>query len=291
MDYIVRMIAKDAPVKAMAICAADMVERARKIHNTVPVATAALGRTLMVAAMMGDTLKQDAGSVTIRINGGGPLGSILVVSDNMGNARGYVQNAQVDVPSKYPGKLDVGAAVGIDGVVTVSKDLGMREPYVGSTPLVTGEIADDMISYFVESEQTPTACGLGVLVERDYSVDVAGGFLIQLMPGADDETVQKIEKGLRELGAVTPAIKAGNSPQQLLEKVLSGFTLELLEEHPVEYRCYCNRDRMKQALASLGRDELTAILEDQGHAEMTCQFCDAVQQFTRVELEEILNEQ
>lgn len=289
MDQIVRMIAKDAPVKAMAICGTELVERARSIHHTIPVATAALGRTLMATSMIGNTLKEKDGSVTVRINGGGPLGSILAVSDSEGNVRGYVQNGYVEVPSKYPGKLDVGTAVGTNGAITVIKDLCLKDPYVGTVPLATGEIADDVIAYFSESEQIPTACGLGVLVERDYTVSVAGGFLIQLLPGAGDEVIERIEAGLKALGAITPALKEGLGPQELLERVFSGFTLELLEASPVEYRCYCNRDRMRTALVSLGKEELSKLIAEQGSAEMTCQFCDTVQTFERTELEELLS--
>lgn len=288
MDKIVRMIAKDAPVKAMAISATGLVERARAIHHTLPVATAALGRTLMAASLIGNTLKEENGSVTVRISGGGPLGNILAVSDSTGNVRGYVQNGQVELPSKSPGKLDVGRAVGTDGAITVMKDLGLKEPYVGSTPLVSGEIAEDITAYFAESEQIPTACALGVLVERDLSVAVAGGYLIQLLPGADEEAIRAIEQGIEALGAVTPALALGLSPQELLEKVLSAFEMELLEETPVEYRCYCSRERMQTALISMGREELTSLLEEQGGVELTCQFCDSVQRFENEEIAALL---
>lgn len=288
MDYIVRMVAKDAPVKAMAIFARDMVERAREIHQTWPVATAALGRTLMAASMMGDTLKEENGSITVRINGGGPIGNILAVSDSNGNVRGYVQNGQIDLPSKYPGKLDVGAAVGRDGSITIIADLRMKEPYVGTVPLVSGEIAEDVTSYFAESEQIPTACALGVLIGRDASVLTAGGYLIQLLPGAGDDVIRKIEAGVEAVGPVTSALESGMDIQLLLEQVLAGFDMELLEKTAVEYRCYCSRERMTTALISLGKDELSKLIAEQGEVEMTCQFCDAVQKFDREELEGLL---
>lgn len=288
MDYIVRMVAKDAPVKAMAIFARDMVERAREIHQTWPVATAALGRTLMAASMMGDTLKEENGSITVRINGGGPIGNILAVSDSNGNVRGYVQNGQIDLPSKYPGKLDVGAAVGRDGSITIIEDLRMKEPYVGTVPLVSGEIAEDVTSYFAESEQIPTACALGVLIGRDASVLTAGGYLIQLLPGAGDDVIRKIEAGVEAVGPVTSALESGMDIQLLLEQVLAGFDMELLEKTAVEYRCYCSRERMTTALISLGKDELSKLIAEQGEVEMTCQFCDAVQKFDREELEGVL---
>lgn len=288
MDYIVRMIAKDAPVKAMAIQGHDLVQRAREIHNTSPVATAALGRTLMATSMMGETLKEKEGSVTVRINGGGPLGSILTVADSGGSVRGYVQNTDVDIPLKGPAKLDVGGAVGTNGAITVIKDLRMREPYVGTIPLVSGEIAEDFTAYFAESEQIPTACALGVLVDRDYSVAAAGGYLIQLLPGASDADIDKIEAGIAKIGQVTNHLSQGVRPEDLLKEVLSGFEMEVLETVPVEYRCYCSRERMQTALISMGREELTDLIRDQGRAEMTCQFCDAVHVFEKEDLEELL---
>lgn len=285
MDYIVRMIAKDAPIKAMAIQGREMVQRAREIHHTSPVATAALGRTLMAASMMGQQIKEKDGSVTIRINGGGPLGSILAVSDSDGNVRGYVQNGQIDVPLKGPAKLDVGWAVGTAGSLTVIKDLRMKEPYVGTIPLVSGEIAEDITAYFAESEQIPTACALGVLVEKDLSVAAAGGYLIQLLPGASDADIDKIEAGIAQVGQVTHHLSQGVSPEELLRMVLCSFDLETLEGVPVSYRCYCSRERMRSALASMGKEELRALIAEQGRAEMTCQFCDAVHVFEKEELE------
>ena len=281
MDTIIRMIAKDAPIKAMAIQAKGIVERAREIHKTLPVATAALGRTLMAASMMGQQIKEKDGSVTLRINGGGPLGSIVAVSDSDGNVRGYVQNGQVELPRKGPAKLDVGT----DGSLTVIKDLKLKEPYVGTIPLVSGEIAEDITAYFAESEQIPTACALGVLVDKDLSVAVAGGYLIQLLPGATDEDIDKIEAGIARAGQVTTQLSQGLSAEALLRLVLADFDLELLETVPVEYRCYCSRDRMRRALISMGKQELTDLIREQGRAEMTCQFCDAVHVFEKDELE------
>ncbi len=288
MDQIIRMIAKDAPIKASAISARDLVERARNIHTLLPVATAALGRTLMGASMMGDALKEEKGALTLQIKGGGPLGTILVVSDSQGNVRGYVQDPFVDLMEIEPGKLDVGAAVGTAGTLTVMKDIGLKEPYVGSIGLFSGEIADDIAMYFVESEQIPTACALGVLVGVDQSVTSAGGYLIQLLPGADESVIEKIEAGVRRVGSVSRALESGMSAEDLLRAVLSDFELEVLETHPVEYRCYCSRERVSRALISMGREELNAMIEDQGSAELTCQFCDAVYQFSKQELEELL---
>ena len=287
-DQIIRVLAQNAPVKASVITARDMVERARQIHRTLPVATAALGRTLMAASMMGNQLKEDNGSVTLRIKGDGPLGGITAVADSAGNARGYVVNPAVDLPLKGPAKLDVGSAVGRDGSLTVIKDLNLKEPYVGTVPLVSGEIAEDITSYFAESEQIPTACALGVLVDVDQSVLCAGGYLIQLLPGADDAAISAIERGIARVGPVTEALRGGLDARGLVEQVLSEFELEELSAEPVEYRCYCSRDRVTRALISMGREELEALLREQGKAELTCQFCDKVYHYTKEELEALL---
>ena len=287
-DSIIRVLAKDVPVKASAITARDMVERARQIHRTLPVATAALGRALMACSMMGNQLKEEKGSVTLQIKGAGPLGRITVVSDSSGNARGYVQNPQVDLPLKGPAKLDVGSAVGLPGALTVIKDLQMKEPYVGTVPLVSGEIAEDVTSYFAESEQIPTACALGVLVEVDQSVLCAGGYLIQLLPGADDGVISAIEQGIQTVGPVTEALRSGADARALLEQVLGAFELEELAQEPEEYRCYCSRDRVTRALISMGREELEALIREQGKAELTCQFCDQAYHYSREALEALL---
>ena len=284
MDQIVRVIAKGAPVKAMAISARDTVERARAIHNCWPVASAALGRLLMAASMMGAAMKEEEGAVTLRIKGGGPLGSLTAVSDSRGNVRGYVQNPDVDVPRRAKGKLDVGAAVGADGELTVIRDLGLKEPYIGSVQLVGGEIAEDVAAYFVESEQVPTACALGVLIAPDQTVQAAGGYLIQLLPGADEAVVSAVERGVSKLGAVSARLDSGMEPLGLLREVLGEFELEVLETSPIAYRCYCTRDRVSRALISLGTDELDSLIKEQGGAELTCQFCDKVYRFGAEEL-------
>ncbi len=289
-DEIVRAITGDGLVKAAAVTGRDIVERARNIHKLLPMATAALGRTLMGASMMGDMLKEEKGALTLQIKGGGPLGTILAVSDHRGNVRGYVQNPQVELMEQRPGKLDVGAAVGLDGTLTVIKDIGLKEPYVGSIGLFSGEIADDLAMYFVESEQIPTACALGVLVGLDQSVTAAGGYLIQLLPGASEDMIEKIEAGVRAIGPVSAALAGGLDGEGLLRAVLKDFDLEVLEKHPVEYRCCCSRDRVSRALISMGRAELTALIQEQGRAELTCQFCDQVYQFSREELEQLLEE-
>lgn len=287
-DQIVRVLAKDAPIKASAISAKDLVERARQIHKTLPVATAALGRALLGCSMLGNQLKEDNGSVTLRVNGGGPLGSITAVSDSAGNVRGYVQNGDVELMEKHPGKLDVGRAVGTDGTITVIKDIGLKEPYVGQVELLSGEIADDLASYLVESEQIPSACALGVLLDTDQSVMCAGGYLIQLLPGASEEVIAKLEQRVMEMGAVTKALQEGLTALDLVKRVLCDFELEIVEESPVEYRCYCSKDRVTRALISMGKKDLGELIEEQGEAELTCQFCDKVYHYSKEELEELL---
>lgn len=287
-DRLVRAISRDGCVKAVAVSTRELTERARQIHKTLPVATAALGRTLAAASMMGNALKGDGTSVTLQIKGGGPLGTILAVSDNLGNVRGTVDQPQVDLPLRPDGKLDVGSAVGCDGTLTVIRDLNMKEPYVGSVGLLGGEIAEDLAAYFVESEQIPTACGLGVLVDRDQSVLAAGGYLIQLLPGAGEDVITKVEGGIMAAGSVTGLLREDDGPASLLRRVMPDFDLEILEESPIEYRCYCSRERMERALISLGRAELRSLIDEQGSAELCCQFCDNVQLFTREELEALL---
>ena len=287
-DRIVRAISTDGMVQAAAICSRDLTERARQIHKTLPVATAALGRTLAAASMMGNALKSDGASLTLQFKGGGPLGTVLAVSDNEGNVRGYVTNPHVDIPLRKDGKLDVGTAVGHEGTLTVIKDLHMKEPYVGTIDLLGGEIAEDVAGYFVESEQIPTACALGVLVDRDQSVKAAGGYLIQLMPGAAEDTITKVEGGIMAAGAVSAILEKNDDPEAMLRTVMSDFDLKILETCPVEYRCYCSRERVERALISLGRTELEQMLSEQGGCQLTCQFCDAVYEFTAEDIQRLL---
>ena len=287
-DQLIRAISKDGLIKVSAVSTRGLTERARQIHKTLPVATAALGRLLAAASMMGNALKEEAASLTLQIKGGGPLGTLLAVSDHEGNVRGTVENPMVDIPLREDGKLDVGGAVGNQGTLTVIRDLRMKEPYVGSVGLLWGEIAEDIALYFVESEQVPTACGLGVLVDRDQSVLAAGGYLVQLLPGAGEETAEALEASLRAAGPVTELLKADPDPEALLRRALPGLELEVLEKRPVEYRCDCSRERMERALLSLGPEELRSMIDEQGGAELTCRFCDNVQKFSREDLEALL---
>jgi len=288
MDKLVRAITVDGLVQAVAVSTRDLTERARNIHTTLPVATAALGRTLAAASMMGNALKEPDASVTLQIKGGGPLGTVLAVSDSQGNVRGYVQQPHVDLPLRPDGKLDVGSAVGSDGTLVVIKDLCMKEPYVGSVSLLGGEIAEDLAAYFVESEQIPTACALGVLVDRDQSVKVAGGYIIQLLPGAGEDIITMVEGGVLAAGPVTKLLEENDDPADLLRRVLSDFDVEILETSPIEYRCYCSRERVERALISLGAEELEGILREQDGCDLTCQFCDRVHSFTRDEVQSLI---
>lgn len=287
-DYLVRGMTMDGFVKVVAIRSTEIVSRAAQIHGTTPNATAALGRALTAASMMGNMQKVDNGSMTLQIRGGGPIGTITCVSDPVGNVRGCVTEAKVPLVEKFPGKLDVGATVGTDGSLTVIRDLQMKEPYIGSVPLVSGEIGDDVTAYFAQSEQTPTACALGVLVDRDQSVKVAGGYLIQLLPGAPEETIAELEKGIQRSGAVTTMLEAGLTPEEILGQVCGNLGVVFMETTPVCYQCYCNRQRVTAALIGLGKEELTDIMEEGKPFRVDCQFCDTVYSFTPDDISEIL---
>ena len=287
-DYLVRGMSMDGFVKVVAIRSTEIVRRAAQIHKTTPNATAALGRALTAASMMGNMQKVENGSMTLQIRGGGPIGTITCVSDPVGNVRGVVTEGNVPLVEKYPGKLDVGATVGTDGTLTVIRDLQMKEPYVGSTQLVSGEIGDDVTAYFAHSEQTPTACALGVLVDRDYSVKVAGGYLLQLLPGAPEETIDKLEEGIRRAGAVTPMLEQGMTPEDILGQVCGDLGVVFMETQKVSYKCYCSRDRVTKALISLGRKELTEIMEEGKAFPVECQFCDEIYSFTPENIAELL---
>ena len=279
-DYLVRGMTMDGFVKAVAIRSTEMVRRGAQIHNTAPNATAAFGRALTAASMMGNMQKVDNGSMTMQIKGGGPIGTIVCVSDPIGNVRGYVYEPNVPLVEKYPGKLDVGATVGTDGTLTIIRDLQMKEPYVGSVPLVSGEIGDDVTAYFAQSEQTPTACALGVLVDTDLSVKVAGGYLIQLLPGAPDEVIDKVEAGIKSAGSVTTMLNSGMTPEDMLGQVLGDLGVMFMETTEVCYKCYCSRDRVTSALISLGKKELQEIMDEAKAFPVSCQFCDTVYEFT-----------
>ena len=287
-DYLVRGMSMDGFVKVVAIRSTELVRRGAQIQDTAPNATAAFGRALTAASMMGNMQKVENGSMTMQIRGGGPIGTITVVSDPEGNVRGCVTEPHVPLVEKYPGKLDVGATVGTDGTLTVIRDLQMKEPYVGSTELITGEIGDDVTAYFAQSEQTPTACALGVLVDRDCSVKVAGGYLLQLLPGAPDDVIDRLESGIKRAGAVTKMLEAGMTPEDILGQVCGDLGVVFMETTEVSYKCYCSRDRVTAALISLGRKELEEIKADGKTFPVECQFCDTVYEFTPADIDELL---
>ena len=287
-DYLVRGMTMDGFVKVVAIRSTEMVSTGARIQKTTPNATAAFGRALTAASMMGNMQKVDNGSMTMQIKGGGPIGGIVCVSDPVGNVRGYVLEPNVPLVEKFPGKLDVGATVGVNGTLTVIRDLQMKEPYVGSVELVTGEIGDDVTAYFAQSEQTPTACALGVLVDKDCSVKVAGGYLLQLLPGAPDEVIDKLESGIKRAGAVTAMLDQGMTPEDILGQVCGDLGVVFMETTQVGYKCYCDRDRVTAALISLGREELQQIMDEGKNFPVECQFCDEIYEYTTEDISEIL---
>ena len=289
MDEIIRAVTSDGFVKISAISGREIVEHARRVHGLSPVASATLGRTLCACSMLGDLLKEENATVTLRINGGGPIGSVIAVSDHSGNVRGYVQNPYVDLPLKPNGKLDVGGAVGTNGTLTVSRDLGLKEPYIGSTALVSGEIAEDLSYYFVESEQVGAACGLGVLVDTDLSIKCAGGFIVALLPGAPSSLIDTIESNIAKMGQVTDILKDGDA-ESLVNNVLSGLEPEILSCKNVEYRCYCSHERVLQALESIGKEALTEIADSGENAEINCHFCNKIYTFTPDEIRALISE-
>ena len=287
-DKRIRAIAKDAAIQITAVTSIETVERARQIHQTLPTATAALGRVLTICSIMGSQLKVDDGSVTVQFKGNGPLGSVVCVSDSEGNVRGYLQNPACDLPLRPDGKLNVGAGIG-QGYLMVIKDIGLKDPVTGTTVLVNGEIAEDITRYFVESEQIPSACALGVLVGTEQQVKQAGGYLVQLMPGYTESDIDKLEENIKNAGAMTAMLEAGMTLEQIVYKVLDGFDVEILEKSEFEYRCNCSRDKVIRALISMGRKELTELMNEQKNTEITCQFCDKVYSFTSDEIGELLN--
>ena len=288
-DYLVRGMSMDGFVKVVAIRSTQMVRRGAEIQKTTPNATAAFGRALTAASMMGNMQKVENGSMTLQIRGGGPIGTITCVSDPEGNVRGCVTDGNVPLVEKYPGKLDVGATVGTDGTLTVIRDLQMKEPYIGSVPLVSGEIGDDVTAYFAQSEQTPTACALGVLVDTDCSVKVAGGYLLQLLPGAPDEVIDTLEKGIRNAGAVTAMLEEGLTPEDILGRVVGDLGVVFMETTEVSYKCYCSRQRVTKALISLGKEELMEIAEEEKSFPVECQFCDEIYTFTPGDIRRLLS--
>lgn len=288
MGKTVRYISEDGAIVMVAVDSTDIVYRAEQIHKTSAVVTAALGRLLTAASLMGSMLKGKDDSVTLKLAGDGPAGSVIAVSDSSGNPRGYVQNPVVEIPLNAYGKLDVSGAVGKNGYLYVIRDLGFGEPYIGQTPIVSGEIAEDIASYYANSEQIPTVCALGVLVDRDLTVKKAGGYLIQLLPGAPEEDISALEENIRSIAPVTVMLDEGKSIDDICHIALKGFEPQLLDESMSEYRCNCSRDRVKQALVSIGREELEKLAKEQEETQIECHFCDKKYVFSKEEILDLL---
>lgn len=286
-DYIVRATAAGSQIRAFAITSKDTVEAARQAHNTSPVATAALGRLLSAGAMMGAMMKGEKDVLTLQIHAGGPLQGITVTADSAGHVKGYVGNPDVCIPANAQGKLDVGGAVGV-GFLNVIKDMGLKEPYMGQTELKTGEIGDDLTYYFASSEQVPSTVGLGVLMNRDNTVRCAGGWIIQLMPFAEEKTIVQLEENLKEITSVTALLDQGMTPEQLLEKLLGNMGVEFNGTLPVEFYCNCDKARVEKALISIGKKDIKEMIADGKPIELNCHFCNRNYIFTVEELKEIL---
>ena len=286
-DYMIRATAANGQVRAFAATTRDLTEYARNAHNTSPVVTAALGRTMTAAVMMGSMLKGDKELLTVKIQGDGPIGSLTVTADSHGHVKGYAQNPVVLIQANSIGKLDVAGAIG-KGVLSVIKDIGLKDPYVGQTDLVSGEIAEDLTYYFAVSEQTPSSVGLGVLMNKDNTVRQAGGFIVQVMPFAEEATIAKLEENVQKIQSVTTLLEQGHTPESLLEQVLEGFDIEINDRIPTEFYCNCSKERVEKALISIGRKDLNEMIQEGKSIELNCHFCNTNYEFSVEELKEIL---
>ena len=284
MGNLIRAITSDGCVVAYGVDTKEIVNAACEVHKPSAVVAAALGRLLSAASMMGVMLKGDAGSITLRLDGDGPAGVLIAVSDSSGNVRGYVSNPVVELPLNAYGKLDVAGAVGRNGQLSVIKDLNMKEPYSGRVPIISGEIAEDITSYFAQSEQIPTICALGVLVDRDLSIKASGGYIVQLLPFADKSIIDRLEQNLKSMKPVSTLLDSGLTPFEIIKLLLTGFDVELMEEQAVGYQCNCSRKRVTTALKSLGDIELQSMIDEQGGAEVKCHFCGNQYNFSTDEL-------
>lgn len=285
-DYIVRATAGDGQVRAFAATTGNLVEEARRRHNTSPVATAALGRLLTAGAMMGSMMKNDTDVLTLQIKGDGPLGGITVTADAKANVKGFVENPDAMLPPKN-GKLDVGGAVG-SGLLNVIKDMGMKEPYVGQTILQTSEIAEDLTYYFATSEQVPSSVGLGVLMNKDNTVHCAGGFIVQVMPFVTDEVLSRLEENIQKISSVTQMLDDGHTPEQMLERVLEGLDIEITDTIPANFSCNCSHERIEKAIISIGKKDIQSMIDEGKEVEVKCHFCNTAYKFSVEELKEIL---
>ena len=290
MGKLIRCITSDGTVMAAALDSTDITAKAEKLHGTSAVVTAALGRLLTATAMMGDMLKGEKDSVTVRIDGGGPAGALIAAADSSGNVRGYAVNPIVEIPLKANGKLDVSGAVGKSGNIFVTKDLGLKEPYNGCVPLISGEIAEDITAYFAVSEQIPTVCALGVLVNPDLTVRKSGGYIIQLLPSAqgDEQIISRLEENIKNMKSVTELLDGGMDIEEIVRLALGGFEVEVLDTCTAEYKCNCSRERFKKALASIDEKELRAMAEEMPEVETHCQFCNSTYTFTKEEVKELI---
>ncbi len=284
MSYILRGTSKNNGIRIFAADTTKLVEDARKIHNTSPVASAALGRTLTASSIMGIMMKGDNDKLTLSINGKGPIGTVVCVADSKGTVKGYVSNPSVELPLREDGKLNVGEAVGINGLITVIKDFGMKEPYTGQYPLTNGEIAEDLTAYYAYSEQQPSAIALGVLVDVDYTIKAAGGFIVQLMPEAEDKDIEILERNIAQIKSVSHLIDDGNTPEDLINIVLKDLEPLIYEKIPVKYKCDCSRDRIEKALISIGKNDLDTIINEDKQAELLCHFCNTLYHFNEDQL-------
>ncbi len=289
-DYIIRGINKDKTFRLFVARTTNLVEKARRIHNTSPTATAALGRALTAAVMMGITMKGEKDSLTFKIKGDGPIGSIVTVANSKGEVKGYVDNPHVDIPSRSDGKLDVGGLVGRNGQLVVIKDLGLKEPYVGMANLISGEIAEDLVNYFYISEQQPSAISLGVLVDKDISVKAAGGYMLQLLPDVAEEDIDRIEEILGKAKPVSTLINEGLTPEEIMEELFGEFDMDILEKKFIDFECNCQREKIEDMLLSLGKEEIEDMIKKDGKVEVVCHFCNSKYLFSKEDLYKLIND-
>lgn len=289
-DYIIRAVTDDGSVRAFGCISKNTVDTAREFHSLSPVASAALGRLLTAAVIMGSMLKGERDLITLQLTGGGPLGRVVAVSGSDFSVKGYVDNPNIDMELNSKGKLDVGRAVGTDGFLTVITDLGLKEPYIGKIPLVSGEVGDDIAKYYAVSEQVPSVVALGVLVDRDLSIKNAGGMIIQVMPEAKEEDISRLEENIKNITSVTSMLESGMNAEEIIKVALDGFDFHFTEKHEISYKCGCTRERVRKVLKSIGAKEIEDIINEDGKAELCCQFCPEKYEFDKEELENILNE-
>lgn len=287
-DYLIRGIDKSGSIRIFVASTTNMVEKARLTHNTSPTATAAFGRALTAATMMGVMMKNEQDRLTFKIAGGGPIGTIMIVANNKGEVKGYVDHPYADLPSREDGKLDVGRLVGSNGAITTIMDLGLKDPYVGQSNLVSGEIAEDLAAYYMLSEQQPSAVGLGVLVDTDISVRAAGGYIIQLLPNVSDEDITKIEIALSKIEPVSTLIDRGLSPEDIMSELLEGFEMKVLDKVDIGYVCDCSRDRIEGVMISIGKKEIQSMIDEDGQGEVICHFCNTKYHFSKEDLENLM---